>query len=126
VAAEARSAIDVGAIDDFPERAMRIVSAGRQQLGILRWPDGRVFALRNHCPHQGGPVCEGAVALTLSPWDRRQAVGVERDRPVIICGWHHWEFDVASGRALSDSRLRVRTYPVRVEEGRVLVEGLRA
>jgi nitrite reductase/ring-hydroxylating ferredoxin subunit len=42
---------------------------------------------------------------------------------VIACGWHGWEFDVRTGSAVvTGSRYKVRTYSVRVEDGRVLVD----
>ena len=37
------------------------------------------------------------------------------------CPWHKWEFDIASGRALADERLRVRRYSVRVQDDEVIV-----
>ena len=37
------------------------------------------------------------------------------------CPWHKWEFDIASGRALVDERLRVRRYAVRVHGAEVVV-----
>jgi 3-phenylpropionate/trans-cinnamate dioxygenase ferredoxin subunit len=39
------------------------------------------------------------------------------------CPWHGWEFDIASGRSLFDpDGVRVRNYPVTVEDGTVIVE----
>ena len=37
------------------------------------------------------------------------------------CPWHKWEFDIASGRALADERLRVRRYAVRVDGPEIVV-----
>ncbi len=50
------------------------------------------------------------------------AMDLHAEAPVIACPWHGWEFDLRTGRAVSDPRYRVRTFPVRVEAGRVLVE----
>jgi nitrite reductase/ring-hydroxylating ferredoxin subunit len=113
-------AVDVGALEEFEEGTIRIVQAGRQRVGILRWPGGRLYAVRDFCPHQGGPVCEGAVGRAI----RGGADGptVVDDSPVLMCGWHHWEFDLETGRALGDPRMRLRTYDTRVDGGRVLVE----
>jgi nitrite reductase/ring-hydroxylating ferredoxin subunit len=42
---------------------------------------------------------------------------------VLQCPWHGWSYDVTSGRSLFDpDRVRVRTYPVRVEGDRVVVD----
>jgi nitrite reductase (NADH) small subunit len=110
---------DVGAVDDFAEREVKLVQAGRRDIGIVRW-DGQVYAISNVCTHQRGPLCRG----TLSGWLTASAPGtmeVDDDTPVLACPWHGWEFDVRSGRALWDERYAVRTYPVTVEDGRVYV-----
>jgi len=44
------------------------------------------------------------------------------NRAVLHCPWHGWEFDVDSGYCLDDERMRVAVYPVRVEDGLVLVQ----
>jgi nitrite reductase (NADH) small subunit len=42
---------------------------------------------------------------------------------VLRCPWHGWEFDLETGESLFDpERWRVRVYPVRVEDGEILVE----
>ena len=44
-------------------------------------------------------------------------------RAKLSCPWHGWEYDVRTGRSLCEpEKVRVRTYPARVEDGRVLVE----
>ena len=42
--------------------------------------------------------------------------------PVIACPWHGWEFDVESGEAVWNPSQRIRTYPVDIAGGRVLVD----
>ncbi|MCH2203684.1 MAG: nitrite reductase (NAD(P)H) small subunit, partial [Fuerstiella sp.] len=45
-----------------------------------------------------------------------------RDGEILRCPWHGWQFDLSTGRSLVDpERTRVRSYPVRVEQDRVLV-----
>jgi nitrite reductase (NADH) small subunit len=114
----------VGELERFPHRSMTVVQAGHIEVGIVRWDDDRVYALRNVCPHAGGPVCEGRVAprIVTSAADPL-AVAVDDACPAVTCAWHGWEFDARDGRALAPgSRLRVRTYPVSVEDGTVLVD----
>ena len=114
--------IDVGAIEDFAEGKIRLVTVGAKEIGVVCW-QGQFCALLNVCPHQGGPAC-GAVLPYLRA-DRSGRVGsirAEFATPVILCGWHAWEFDARTGQALCDPRLHLKTYPVRVAEGRVLVD----
>ena len=43
---------------------------------------------------------------------------------VLRCPWHGWEFDLETGEKLFDPgcRARVKTYPVAVEDGVVVVD----
>lgn len=112
--------VDVGAVSDFADRRVRIVKAGSHELGVLRW-DGRFFAMHNRCPHQKGPVCLGIVSGRLSS-TAPGSMDLDDQTPVIACPWHGWEFELEQGRALWDATYRVKVVPVRVEDGRVLVE----
>jgi len=47
---------------------------------------------------------------------------VDDETPVIACPWHGWEFELEGGRALWDDSYAVKTIPVRVVDGRVLLE----
>ncbi len=111
---------DLGPLDAFHEGEVRVVKAGRREIGVARWR-GRLYALRNVCAHQRGPVCEGWLAGRMTSGSPGE-MSVEEEAPVLACPWHGWEFDIRTGRALSDRRFRVRTYRVRVEHGHVLVE----
>jgi nitrite reductase/ring-hydroxylating ferredoxin subunit len=112
--------VDVGAVGDFGERDVRIVQAGDREIGIVRW-GGSVYAVANVCPHQRGPVCRGTLGGRLTG-SAPGTMQVDDETPVLGCPWHGWEFDLRTGRALWDDRYGVRTFPARVEGGRVLVE----
>jgi nitrite reductase/ring-hydroxylating ferredoxin subunit len=115
--------VEVGAVEDFAPGRCRIVQAGAFEIGVVRWTDGRFFALRNRCPHQGGPICAGRVGAKLVA-DAGGEIALAQDAPVITCAWHHWEFDLATGRSVWNERIpRLQTFPTTVsEDGRVLVE----
>jgi nitrite reductase/ring-hydroxylating ferredoxin subunit len=122
VATREKALVDVGALADFAAGECRLVEAGGQEIGIVRWHDGRVFAIRNRCPHQGGPICAGSVGPKLVA-EAGGRLAVDGDEPVITCGWHHWEFELATGRSVWNERIpRLRTFPAAVADGRVLVE----
>jgi nitrite reductase/ring-hydroxylating ferredoxin subunit len=115
------SFVDVGAESEFPDGAIRVIEADGREIGVLRW-NGRWLALRNICPHLGAPLCEGR----LQPLLRAQSVWsddliVDPDRPVVLCPWHHWAFDIASGHEVTGAK-RARTYSVTLSAGRVLVD----
>jgi nitrite reductase/ring-hydroxylating ferredoxin subunit len=116
--------ISVGEISQFPERSVTVIVAGAIELGIIRWDGNQVYALRNVCPHAGGPVCAGRLGPRITAdADNPLGMSVDDECPTLTCAWHGWEFDARNGRALAPgSRLRVRSYPVRVESGMVLVD----
>jgi nitrite reductase/ring-hydroxylating ferredoxin subunit len=46
---------------------------------------------------------------------------IVREGEIIRCPWHLWEFEIATGRCLVDPHVRVKTYPVAIEDGQVIV-----
>ena len=83
-----------------------------------------VYALRNRCPHAGGPLCEGTLGPRICA-DACDPLRLEVDdaAPTLTCAWHGWEFDARDGRALvPGTQLRVRTYRATVEGGMVMVD----
>jgi nitrite reductase (NADH) small subunit len=112
--------IDIGAINDFTEGRIRIVRAGEREVGILRW-SGALHALSTVCPHQGGPVCAGIVSPRLVG-ARPGSMELDEATPIVACPWHGWEFDARTGRAIWDASVRLRTWRVKVADGRVFVD----
>ena len=113
--------------DLFPEDALSPgtsceVEVEGVSVAVLRKHDGTYRALRNRCPHQGGPLAEGKIAPFVDG-SRPGEYILATDREVIRCPLHQWEFDVDSGLSPADPRhYRVRAYDVRVEGGRVVLE----
>src|SRR3954463_5731250 len=52
---------DVGAVTDIPLRGARRVPSPLGDIAVFRTGDGRVFALRDACPHKGGPLSQAIV-----------------------------------------------------------------
>ena len=114
-------AADVGAVEEFDDALIRVVTVNAREVGVLRWRDDW-YAFRNICPHLGARICAGALHACVEHeggWDGN--VSVRDDRPVLMCPWHRWEFDVQSGQSLLGDE-RLKTYSVAVADGRVLVE----
>jgi 3-phenylpropionate/trans-cinnamate dioxygenase ferredoxin subunit len=106
----------VAAAEEIAPGERKIVEIAGRSVGIFN-VEGRFFALRNRCPHQGGPLCQGVLwgALTApAPGE----YCYERPGEILRCPWHGWEFDVRTGQSWVDpARLRVRRYEVSVERG---------
>jgi nitrite reductase/ring-hydroxylating ferredoxin subunit len=112
--------VDIGSVGDFDEGRMRIVKVNDREIGVVMW-NGIPYALRNTCPHQAGPVCAGVITRKLIAGPVVGEIDVMRDDPVLVCPWHGWEFDVRSGRLVSDSSLGIKTYPTHLVGGRIVV-----
>lgn len=104
---------------EVPPGERRVVEVAGRSIGIFNVA-GDFYALHNGCPHKGGPLCEGRISGTTLPSDD-YTFEYGRDGEILRCAWHGWEFEIATGRALADPRVRARSYPVTVEDGNVLV-----
>jgi nitrite reductase (NADH) small subunit len=94
--------IEVGALDDIPRRGARVVCTALGDIAVFRTADDEVFALRDRCPHKGGPLSQGIV------YGRR-----------VACPLHNWVIDLGDGRALAPDEGCTSSFPVRLEGGRV-------
>jgi nitrite reductase (NADH) small subunit len=91
--------------DSIPPREGRAVLVGGREIAIFNL-GGRFLALENRCPHQGGPLCDGIVA-----------------GDTVVCPLHAWKVRLETGEVERPAATGscVQTYPVRVEEGIVLI-----
>jgi nitrite reductase (NADH) small subunit len=97
--------IDIAALDDIPRQGARVVKTPAGCIAIFRTADDQIFALEDRCPHKGGPLSEGIVHGTS-----------------VTCPLHAWVFDLNTGAAHGADEGQVRTYAVRLEGGRVLLD----
>ena len=108
-------------VDELPSGSRKIVDVGGRSIGVFN-VEGRYHAIRNVCPHHGAPLCLGELTGTMLPTPPYQYEW-GRDSEILVCPWHGYEFDITTGRTLYDpSDLRVKVYPVSVEDGMVVFE----
>lgn len=109
----------VSRVKDFPEGERRMVEVNGRSVGVFRRGES-FYALRNQCPHQGGPLCIGAIAawpVSSGPGD----FGMDESIMLLACPWHGWEYDLATGQSfLGPGNPRARQYKVSVASGREL------
>lgn len=92
---------------------------GSSSIGVFNI-NGRFHAVKNVCPHQGAPLCQGSVHATHRPSDVQQFDPAYSGR-ILRCPWHGWEFDIVTGKGLYDRNARVATCPVEIDgEGNVV------
>jgi nitrite reductase/ring-hydroxylating ferredoxin subunit len=104
----------VGRVDEFEPGTRRVVKVGSRDIGVFR-VDDRFFAVRNRCPHQGGPLAAGRVFRRMIA-DGPGQVTLEKSA-LISCPWHGWHWDMETGEAYAPGDPRVRSYPVGVRPG---------
>ena len=97
--------VDIGSLDDIPAQGARLVKAAQGCVAVFRTADDRVFALEDRCPHKGGPLSEGIVHGTS-----------------VTCPLHNWVFDMNTGQAQGADQGMVRTYLVKVQGGRIIID----
>jgi nitrite reductase [NAD(P)H] small subunit len=95
---------DIGTIADIPQRGARCVTTPQGKIGVFRTVDDRIFALRDHCPHKGGPLSQGIV-----------------HGAAVTCPLHNWVISLETGKATGADEGVVKTIPVRIEAGRIVL-----
>lgn len=96
--------IAVAGADELPEGTVTVVSAGSETVALCR-VDGELYAVEDRCTHDDGPLGHG-----------------ELDGFVLQCPRHGARFDVRDGSVVRMPAVcPVRTFPVRVVDGRVEV-----
>jgi nitrite reductase/ring-hydroxylating ferredoxin subunit len=103
--------VAVANVDEIPEGGRKLVTVEGREIGVFR-VNGRYYAVRNRCPHQGGPLCLGPTTGLVTS-SLPGSYGYEREGEILRCPWHGWEFDLRDGHSIVDpERTRVKSYPV--------------
>jgi nitrite reductase/ring-hydroxylating ferredoxin subunit len=109
----------VGKLSEFKDGDRRIVILGDLEIGVFRH-EGRFYAYRNLCVHQGGPACEGLtiakVEERIMPDKTSRGLYFSETEMHFVCPWHGYEYDLKTGECVADRRLRLRKYEV-IERG---------
>ena len=88
--------------DSIPDGRVKTVNAGDHIIALSNF-EGKICAIDNSCPHQGGPLGEGSIE---DGWLR--------------CPWHGYEYHPCTGKApgFDDG---VKPYPVEEREDGIYV-----
>ena len=92
--------IEVGALEDIPRLGARVVRTSHGDIAVFRTTENEVFALRDACPHKGGPLSQGIVH------GKR-----------VTCPLHNWVLDLESGEAVAPDEGCAARYLVKMEAG---------
>ncbi|MFA5327813.1 MAG: nitrite reductase small subunit NirD [Prolixibacteraceae bacterium] len=102
--------IETATISAFPENGGAAVLINGEQIAVFNFTDeGRWFATQNQCPHKG----EMAISRGLT--------GSSDGQPKVACPFHKKTFSLEDGKCLTGEEYRLKTYPVKVENGLVFI-----
>ena len=95
------SFIPVARLEDIPALgARRWVRADGVAIALFRTATDKVFALRDACPHKGGPLSQGIVFGES-----------------VACPLHNWCISLESGAACEPDEGHAERFEVRVVDG---------
>lgn len=97
--------LEIGRVTDIPRQAARLIKTHVGCIAVFRTADDKVFALDDRCPHKGGPISNGI-----------------QHGESVTCPLHNWVFDLNTGEAQGADNGQIRTYPVEVKDGVILIE----
>lgn len=125
---EAPRAVDVAGSEEVGERGRLVVEIGAGDttvtVGIFRFR-GELRAYENVCAHQGGPACQGRIVQRvrerLDESQRSQGLIFDEDSMHVVCPWHGFEYEVATGRHPARPDYALRSFPVQESGGRIRV-----
>jgi nitrite reductase (NADH) small subunit len=97
--------VRIGSAAEMPPPGQaREFAAGGRMICVAN-VGGTLSALDNVCVHRGGPLGQGTL-----------------EDGKVVCPWHGWQFDAATGAIGHNSEARIPVYPLILEGDDVLVE----
>ena len=88
---------------ELPEGRVKTVTAAHKGICLTHY-NGKISALDNRCPHQGGPLGEGSI-----------------ENGLLRCPWHGWDFDPCTGQPPGGFDDGIDTFPVKEENNAIYV-----
>ena len=97
-------------IDEFPENGGLCIQHKDLQIAVFNFTRrNEWYATQNLCPHKH--------QMILS----RGMVGSDNEEPKVACPFHKNTFSLKTGKNLNGSLCDIATYPVKIEQNKVMV-----
>lgn len=97
--------IEVVELSQIPVLGSRLVRTREMDIAVFRGSDDQVYAIRDVCPHKGGPLSQGIMHGST-----------------VTCPLHNWKIDLKSGHALAPDQGCSNVFAVKVEGGKVYLQ----
>ena len=95
---------EIISLDDIPRLGARVLRTDTMDIALFRTATDDVFAMKDSCPHKGGPLSQGIVHGST-----------------VTCPLHNWKIDLDSGQALAPDEGCTHRFPAKVVDGKVFV-----
>lgn len=96
--------VEVGQINDIPKLGARVVQTKQGDIAVFRNSQDEIFALRDKCPHKGGPLSQGIV-----------------HGKTVTCPLHNWKISLQDGEALAPDQGCSGVYETRLEGEKIFL-----
>jgi nitrite reductase (NADH) small subunit len=96
--------IEAGVLSDIPRQGARVISTPEGDIALFRTISDEVFALRDKCPHKGGPLSQGIVHGSM-----------------VACPLHDWRIHLDSGLAVAPDEGCTPCFNTRVEQEKIFL-----
>jgi nitrite reductase/ring-hydroxylating ferredoxin subunit len=106
--------------EDLQPGQRKVVKVDGSEIAIFN-QNGRLYAVRNKCPHQGVSMVYGTIDGTMLPSDPH-TYEYGRHNEILRCPLHGWGFDIKTGESLFDAeKCKLKTYEVGQEEDSIVL-----
>ena len=92
-------------LEEIPSLGARVVRASQGDVAVFRTSSDEVFAVRDACPHKGGPLSQGMVHGNT-----------------VTCPLHSWKIELATGQAVAPDEGCTNHFETRIIDGLVEVK----
>jgi nitrite reductase (NADH) small subunit len=97
--------IEVVELHNIPVLGSRIIKTRDMDIAVFRGSNDQVYAIRDACPHKGGPLSQGIMHGST-----------------VTCPLHNWKIDLTSGEALGPDEGCANVFASKVEGGKVYLQ----
>ena len=93
---------EITTLDNIPKLGSRVLQTDTMDIAIFRTANDEIFAIKDSCPHKGGPLSQGIVHGNS-----------------VTCPLHNWKINLESGEALAPDEGCTNRFPAKIVNGLV-------
>ena len=100
-----KNILDLGPVENIPVGEGREYQIGHEEIAIFRARNNKIYAIQAKCPHRNGFLSDGMIG-----------------NGILVCPFHSYKFELASGKPLGNDCESLQTYRVEISDaGHILL-----